>query len=119
MTPEEARGEDHRRRTLVTRIFRWHATAYGVLMGGLAVTNIVVGGGWWSFWPMCVWGLLLSLHFFYYKSVTVDEEWARERTDDLKLRSYDLSHILDIKERVDEGDASVRSPDQRGDGETP
>lgn len=102
-------------RDRVTRLFRWHATAYGVLMGVLVAVNIYVGGGWWSFWPMCGWGLALALHFFYYKSVTVDEEWAEARTDDLKLRSYDLSHIQDIAERVDEGDASVRPPSQRED----
>lgn len=113
MTADEVSGDDARRRAIVARLFRLHATAYGALMGALVIVNIYVGGGWWSFWPMCVWGLLLALHFFYYKSVTVDEDWARERTDDLKLRSYDLSHIQDIAERVDEGDASVRPPDQR------
>ena len=100
-------------RGLVTRLYRWHATAYGVSMGGLAIVNIYVGGGWWSFWPMVAWGIVLALHFFYYKSVTVDEDWADERTEDLKLRSYDLSHIQDIAERVDEGDPSVRPSDRR------
>jgi hypothetical protein len=47
--------------------------------------------------------------------VTVDEEWAQERTDDLMVRSYDLSHIQDIAERVDEGDASVSPPSERED----
>ena len=51
------------------------------------------------------------------KSVTVDEDWVRERTDDLKLRSYDLSHIQDIETRVDEDDASVRPADRRDGGD--
>jgi hypothetical protein len=115
MSADDGSRADALAQTRITRLFRWHAWAYGVLMGGLAAVNIYVGGGWWSFWPMCGWGLILALHFFYYKSVTVDEEWAQERTDDLKLRSYDLSHIQDIGERVDEGDASVSPPSQRKD----
>lgn len=115
MTAEESNHDGPDGRELVTRLFRWHAGAYGILMGGLAAVNIYVGGGWWSFWPMCGWGLILALHFFYYKSVVVDEQWAQERTDDLKLRSYDLSHIQDIAERVDEGDASMRPSDRRDD----
>ncbi len=117
MSPEEAGGAGGLDRALVTRLFRWHATIYGVLIGGLTVVNIYVGGGWWSFWPMCIWGIVLALHFFIYKSVTVDEDWVRERTDDLKLRSYDLSHIQDIETRVDEDDASMRPSDRRDDGD--
>jgi len=98
---------------LIVRLYPWHALAYGVSMGALTVINIYVGGGWWSFWPMIAWGLLLALHFFYYKAVTVDEDWARERTDDLRLRSYDLSHIQDIQDRVEQHDASVRPGDER------
>lgn len=98
----------------IVRLFPWHAAAYGIAIGGLTVVNIYVGGGWWSFWPMCGWGMLLAMHFFYYKSVTVDEEWAQLRSDDLKVRSYDLGHIQDIAERVNERDASVRPSDERG-----
>ncbi len=79
----------------------------------LLAVNIFVGGGWWSFWPMCLWGLVLAFHFFYYRSVTVDDSWVQERTDDLRLRSYDLSHIRDIEDRVDRGDSSVRPPTER------
>jgi hypothetical protein len=112
MIDDETSHGDRERYFLVTRIYRWHLSAYCVLMGALVAVNIFVGGGWWSFWPMCVWGIVLAFHFFYYKSVTVDEMWVRERTDDLRLRSYDLSHIHDIEDRVDRGDSSVRPPDE-------
>ena len=113
MSAERAPDDVRQAPPLATRLYRWHALAYGVLMGGLAAVNIYVGGGWWSFWPMVVWGMVLALHFFFYKSVTVDEDWARERTDDLRLRSYDLSHIQDIEDRVEQRDASVRPGDER------
>ncbi|NIM27151.1 MAG: hypothetical protein GTO67_11235 [Gammaproteobacteria bacterium] len=113
MTAEETsrgRGKFH---ALMTRLYHWHLAAYCVLMGALLVVNIFVGGGWWSFWPMCVWGLLLAFHFFYYKAVTVDDRWVQERTEDLSLRSYDLGHIRDIKDRVESEDPSVRPPSER------
>ena len=113
MTGDETTRDHHEQHVLVKRLFRRHLFAYVVVMGTLAAVNIVVGGGWWSFWPMCAWGIGLALHFFYYKSVTVDEAWVQERTDDMRLRSVDLSHIRDIEERVDRRDASVRPSDER------
>lgn len=105
VTPEQQRR--------IKRLFRWHLLAFCVLMGALTLFNIVVGGGWWSFWPFCAWGLALSLHYFFYKSVTIDEKWVEERTDDMRMRSYDLSHIHDIEERVEQRDSSVRPADER------
>ena len=113
MTDEEIYRDRGERHTLITRLYRWHLAAYCVLMGALLAINIFIGGGWWSFWPMCAWGLVLACHFFYYKSATVDDRWVQERTDDLRLRSYDLSHIHDIEDRVDKGDSSVRPPGER------
>lgn len=113
MTDDVTSRGGENRHPLLRRLFRWHLLAYGVLMGGLAFVNIYIGGGWWSFWPMCGWGLVLALHFFIYKSMSVDEDWVRERTDDMRLRSYDVSHILDIEDRVEKGDSSVSPPNQR------
>ena len=113
MTADEPSDGDKARHIIVTRLFRWHLLAYCVVMGILVGINILVGGGWWSFWPMCAWGLVFAFHFFYYKSVTVDDDWVKERTDDMRLRSYDVSHILDIEERVKQGDDSVRRAEER------
>ena len=113
MTGDETNHGGHEQHVLVKSLFRWHLLAYSVTMGALVAVNIVIGGGWWSFWPMCAWGIGLAFHFFYYKSVIVDEAWVQERTDDMRLRSVDLSHIRDIEDRVDRGDASVRPPDER------
>lgn len=100
-------------KALVKRLFRIHLSAYIGAMMILLTVNIAIGGGWWSFWPMCAWGIVLAFHFFYYKSVTIDEAWVEERTDDMRLRSYDLSHIHDIEGRVEKRDASVRPSDER------
>jgi 2TM domain len=112
--PADAPDRDElERKAFVRRVFRWHLLVYGGVMGATMVVNFVIGGGWWSFWPICAWGLVLAFHFFYYKSVTVDEAWVQERTDDMRLRSYDLSHIHDIEDRVEQRDASVRPADER------
>ena len=113
MTADEPPRDEPARTALIRRLFRWHLLAYGGVMGVLIVVNFIIGGGWWSFWPICAWGLLLAFHFFYYKSMTVDEAWVQERTDDMRLRSYDLSHIHDIEDRVERRDASVRPADER------
>lgn len=113
MTLERPTQSDADRHGIIQRLFRWHLFAYAGVMGALIVANIIIGGGWWSFWPICAWGLALAFHFLYYKSVTIDEAWVQERTDDMRLRSYDLSHIHDIEDRVEQRDASVRPSDER------
>ena len=59
-------------------------------------------------------GFLLGLHYFLYKVATVDEQWAEERVEELNLKSYDRSHIEELKTRYG-GDAPAR----RGDGSAP
>ena len=113
MVPEASTQMDAAGQMVAKRLFRWHLLVFCVVIGVLTLVNVIIGGGWWSFWPLCAWGLALSLHFFYYKSITVDEAWVQERTEDMRLRSYDLGHIHDIEERVEKRDASVRPADER------
>jgi hypothetical protein len=113
MTADGANHGSHERHAVVKKLFRWHVLAYSVIIGVLTAVNIVIGGGWWSFWPTCTWGIGLAFHFFYYKSITVDEAWVQERTDDMRLRSVDLSHIRDIEDRVSRQDASVHPRTER------
>ena len=100
-------------RSVLIRSFRWHGLAY-IGVGGLALlTNLYFGSGWWLFWPLFAWGVALSPHFPYVKSVNVDDGWVGERAEELHFRSYDLGHIRDIEERVKDRDASVRPADER------
>ena len=96
--------------------FRTHLRLYVVVCGGLTLVNLFTGAGWWSFTPVCGWGILLAIHYFYVRAVNVNDDWVRDRTEDLKVRSYDLGHITDLEERVERGDASVRPAIER-DGE--
>lgn len=90
-----------------------HGMAFGGVVAVLLAANFFFGDGWWSFWPLYAWGLLLTVHFFYVRALDVDDDWVQERTDDLRMRSYDFDHIRDIKQRVVDDDFSVKPPDER------
>lgn len=75
------------------RAFRWHAWAYAAGAAILVLANVLTGGGWWSFWPLAVWGVALTVHYLVHKTGTVDDAWVEERTADLHSKSYDASHI--------------------------
>ncbi|GMQ76726.1 MAG: hypothetical protein BMS9Abin01_2017 [Gammaproteobacteria bacterium] len=111
MTDEDQQAAE-RIRTL-TRVFRIHATLFGAIIGGLTIWNIIEGGRWWSFWPTVGWGAVLAVHFFFTKSACVDDRWVEERENDLRTRSYDLSHIADLEERIASRHPSVRTPEER------
>lgn len=51
------------------------------------------------FWLPFAFGLPAAVHFFVVATLTVDETWTEERTLDVKIRSYDLGHMEDIRER--------------------
>jgi hypothetical protein len=70
--------------------------------------NWTVGGGWWSFWPVGVWGVVLGVHYMVYKTRSVDESWVEERTADLHSKSYDASHIDDIARDRGAGEDAAR-----------
>ncbi len=111
MTDEDRKAAD-RIRTL-RRVFRIHAALFGAVIGGLIVWNIIDGGRWWSFWPTVGWGTVLAVHFFFTKSACIDDRWVEERENDLRMRSYDLSHIADLEERIASRHPSVQTPEER------
>ena len=87
---------------------RWHLLAFLALNGVLTAANIATGPSWWAFWPLAVTGFLLGLHYIVYKSATVDAQWAAERVAELNLKSYDRSHIEELKARYADGNANER-----------
>jgi 2TM domain len=95
----------------VVRAFRWHLLAFAVLNAALNVANALTGRPWWAFWPLIVSGFLLGLHYLFYKSATADEHWADERVEELNLKSYDRSHIEELKTRY-RGDAASHKADR-------
>ena len=79
-------------------MFRWHAAAYAAGAAALVLANVIIGGGWWSFWPLAVWSVALGVHYLFHKASAIDERWVDERTAELHSKSYDASHIDRISE---------------------
>ena len=88
----------------MTRVqaFRLHAWAFVLVNIALNAANAFVGADWWAFWPLVVWGSILAIHYLIYKSKRVDERWVKERTDDVRSKSYDRAHIDSIETRFKE-----------------
>ena len=83
-------------------MFRLHLWAFILVNLALNAANWFVGGDWWAFWPLVVWGVVLVAHYLAYKSKRVDERWVQERTDDVRSKSYDRAHMDSIETRFKE-----------------
>jgi type VI protein secretion system component VasK len=103
-----AAAERPGRATTAARAIRLHTGVYVACAGVLIAVNWATGGGWWSFWPLGVWGVALGVHYMVYKTRSVDEAWVAERTADLHSKSYDAGHIDDIADRAREGALAPR-----------
>lgn len=99
MSVSNSKSTDRMKLGFIVRTFRWHVGLFLLLNAGLNVGNLASGGIWWAFWPLFASGFLLMLHYLGYKSLTVGGAWADERTQELNLKSYDRSHIEDLRLR--------------------
>ncbi|MBF2761452.1 MAG: hypothetical protein ISN28_14540 [Ectothiorhodospiraceae bacterium AqS1] len=104
-------------RSFLERSFARHLWLWLSIGGGLFLGDALFGlpGRWWSFWPVSLWGALLCVHFLVRRAFKVDDAWVQGRTENLKLRSYDLGHIVDIEDRIRQGDRSVSPPAEDSD----
>lgn len=101
--------------TRAERAFMLHRLAFLLCNGALTVANVVTGSPWWAFWPLVAWGLVLMVHFLFYRAATVDDAWVEERTQDLRTKSYDFAHIDSIREQAERsGIGDERSPSVAG-----
>jgi hypothetical protein len=56
----------------------------------------------WLYWVPAGWGVLLLVHYLIYKASTIDQSWVDRRTDELRIKSYDHSHIESIQSQSSE-----------------
>jgi hypothetical protein len=59
------------------------------------------------FWLPFVFGLVLAVHIFVLRTLSVDDAWVTERTERLRRHSYDFDHIANIEDRIEKNDPSV------------
>ena len=101
--------------TLISTLFKKlpetlpvHGYVYVIVNGLLISLNVMTGRPSWSFWPLFCWGILLACHFLYVRSANVDPDWVERRANDLRRKSYDASHIIDIQTSHDKRAARRR-----------
>ena len=97
------------------RLFHFHVSAYALGLALLVLIDLAITDGWWFFWPVLAWGVLVLMHYLYLKSILVDSRWAEERADRVLDKAYDLGHIEDIRRRYD--GAKPHERDRRKSGE--
>lgn len=90
------------------RLFPWHARAFVGFNAALSLANVLAGTVWWAFWPLLATGFLLCLHYLFYKVINADDAWVAERVEELNLKSYDRSHIEELKGRLGGANADKR-----------
>jgi hypothetical protein len=83
----------------VVAAFPLHRRAFVCTNMLLTALNIVIGGGWWAFWPLVIWGVPFAVHYLWFKTAVIDQSWVDERTLELNMQSYDRSHIEAIAGR--------------------
>ena len=111
-TPGGGGAASKRRRA--ARYLSQHVSAFAVAAVIFLLVDLVATDGWWFFWPVLVWGFVVLLHYLYVKSISIDDDWAAERSREIRYKAYDLSHIEDIRQRhegssaPDQGDKKSR-----------
>ena len=103
---------DHRNYVPGSLLFPKHLLLYTSLTLLMLIAELF-GGDWWYFWPMMLWGALLSIHYFIASTLAIDEDWAAEKAIDGRTRSYDFDHIYNIDKRFEQGHDSVTHPEER------
>ena len=81
------------------RSFRPHLRVFVLGVPAILLIDFLVSEGWWFFWPLLIWSLLLGLHYLYAAALGVDEEWAQRRAEEVADKAYDFDHIEDIRQR--------------------
>lgn len=99
---------------LAVPTFRPHLLLFMLVQVVLQGLNAWRGAPWWGLWPLLGFGTLLLLHYLLYKAATVDERWAESRVQDLNVRSYDRSHIENLRRRLAEPERNDDRADVTG-----
>ncbi len=108
MNDVPAASDETTERDRAVRRLRRHILAYLAINGALFAIDLLTPGSWWFLWPMFGWGVAVAAHWLYVKSVHIDEGWAQQRTEDIRLQAHDLGHIEDIVERHEKAEARRR-----------
>lgn len=88
-------------------LWRWHLLIGLSVGAALLAVRLHWLGGSWFFWTLLVWAAVLFAHYLVVKTMNVDERWADARSADLRMRSYDLKHVIQIVDSAVDGDPAT------------
>jgi hypothetical protein len=87
MDQEQQRYERARKRVEALKGFYIHATAFVLVNIALFAINVLVGGGWWFYWPLIGWGIGLGAHalgvFGFGGSGPWGQDWEERKTREI------------------------------------
>lgn len=93
-----------------SRVLRIHFLAFAGVSIVLVAVDLLFSEARWFYWPVMIWSAVLGVHFLYCKTLSVDDSWAEERTDNIRYKSYDLGHIRDIEDSYKESQSAGEPP---------
>ena len=83
--------------------FRPHFLTFAA--ASVAIIALAAATDWrWLYRVLAGWGVLLLVHYLVHKTFKVDQRWVDNRTEELRLTSYDRSHIESIRSEPIEAD---------------
>lgn len=87
MDEEQQRYEQVRKRVEALKGFYIHATAFVLVNIALFTINLLVGGGWWFYWPLIGWGIGFGAHalgvFGFGSSGPWGQDWEERKTREM------------------------------------
>lgn len=83
---------------IILRTYETHRIIFMMGMTAIGLIDLAWVDGWASFYPMMIWGVVFTMHFFTFKSITADDEWAEDHAMLEVYKPWDAAHIQDIKD---------------------
>lgn len=88
---------------LLDRTVRPHILGYGAVVAGVMALSYFAPSDRGLFIPILLWGVLVLAHYLIVRTIHTDPEWVEERSESITMNATDLSHIEDIRERMEQG----------------
>ncbi|MEM8647816.1 MAG: hypothetical protein AAGF86_15920 [Pseudomonadota bacterium] len=103
---------------LLDRTIRPHILAYSVVVACVMALSYFAPADRGLFIPIMLWGVLVLAHYLTVRAIHTDPEWVEERSETITMNASDLSHIEDIRERMEEGKSEsgrlIKKPQDKG-----
>ncbi len=97
---------------------RPHILAYCAVVAGVMALSYFAPADRGLFIPLLLWGVLVLAHYLTVRTIHTDPEWVEERSETITMNASDLSHIEDIRGRMEKGESEsgrlIRKPQDEG-----